>query len=101
AVRRKAHAAVIIWIVNGKETAIADIPAPSAHLKLEMRDGGDCAFAYDAGDGRWHDIAQRFRAVEGAWIGAKVGLFSVTSSDSRGNGYADFGYFRFDKPGNG
>lgn len=97
AVRKKDRAGALVWIVNGKETEIARIAAPSARLKLDMRDGGQCTFAYDAGDGKWHEIAEHFRAVEGVWIGAKVGLFSVSSSDSGCNGHADFDYFRFDK----
>jgi beta-xylosidase len=100
AVRGGATRGEIVAIVNGHEevVAVAAEPGP-VDLRVRVADGGECAFSYAVGGGPFRPAGIRFCAREGVWIGAKVGLFSVTTSgDAAGHaarGHADFGYFRF------
>ncbi len=59
-------------------------------LRVAMRDGGSCTFSFAGETGDFKPIGEAFQAVEGIWIGAKVGIFCVGSGGS-----ADFDYFRF------
>jgi hypothetical protein len=42
---------------------------------------------------------EKFQATEGHWIGAKVGIYSLTPNPQGGAGHADFEYFRFSPRG--
>ena len=100
AVRGGGHGArsEIVAIVNGHEEVVAIAKAGPVDLRVEVADGGECTFSY-AADGRpFRSAGIRFRAREGVWIGAKVGLFSVTTGADAGGGCADFDYFRFGPP---
>lgn len=48
--------------------------------------GGVCTLSYSANgdDGPFQTLASPFKAREGMWIGAKYGIYSITSADSRG-----------------
>jgi hypothetical protein len=48
-----------------------------------------------AGQSRFSEIGKPFKAREGRWIGAKVGLFAVSFAQAETRGYADFDWFRF------
>src|SRR2546423_1692579 len=64
--------------LNTQPAASEVISSPLVRLKMSMRTGGLCTFAYASGDGPFRNLAPDFQAVEGVWIGAKVGLFCVT-----------------------
>ena len=51
--------------------------------------------SYASGEGNFHTIGGEFQAVEGVWIGAKVGLFCINAGDDKVESHADFDYFRF------
>lgn len=53
-----------------------------------------CQFSYSLDDQDYQGFGPGFQAREGAWIGAKVGIFCLRSSGTRGSGYADFDWFR-------
>ncbi|MDP5043870.1 MAG: hypothetical protein NWQ06_02695 [Leeuwenhoekiella sp.] len=42
-------------------------------------------------------LRKAFTAKPGKWLGAKVGIFSVSSLDAKSGGYADFDFFRITK----
>jgi hypothetical protein len=46
-------------------------------------------------DGAFVSLGERFRAREGHWIGAKVGIYSMTPNQGGASGRADFDYFHF------
>jgi hypothetical protein len=81
---------------DNKEIASADLAGASARLRCTMKTGGECTFAFaESGDAALKPIGRSFQAVEGVWIGAKVGLFAATTS-TRSADHADFDYFRFE-----
>lgn len=55
---------------------------------------GKCQFSYSENGKRFKDIGKPFYAQPGKWIGAKVGVFSISSPDAKRGGYADFDWFR-------
>ena len=71
------------------------IDSTQIDLKIAMRNGGICSFAYAANQKDFRAIDASFQAVEGVWIGAKVGVFCLKSENKEGDGHADFDYFRF------
>jgi beta-xylosidase len=97
----KKHAALaldknrIVLRVNNAETASATIDKPVARLRLTMKDGGECTFAHAGDHGEFEAIGNSFQAVEGVWIGAKVGVFAIAPPGVEA--HADFEYFRFGK----
>lgn len=57
---------------------------------------GECQFSYSDNGRRFKEIGEPFYAQPGKWIGAKVGIFSVSTLESKRGGYADFDWFRVD-----
>jgi beta-xylosidase len=83
---------------GGVEEAVEAIPmrGRSAYLRITMRADAVCEFSYSL-DGRvFTPIGEPFRAQEGRWIGAKIGLFAVAPEAARRTGSADFDFFRIE-----
>jgi hypothetical protein len=87
----------LVLLIDGTESAATDVAGNvPIRLRVEMRAGGVCTFAHARdGDGDFTPIGDEFHAVEGKWIGAKVGVFCVTACAKPVTGHADFDYFRF------
>jgi beta-xylosidase len=67
------------------------------HLRVTVDAEANCQFSF-SGDGRkFMTLGGKFKARQGRWIGAKVGLFSLAFSQARKPGHADFDYFVFGK----
>jgi len=56
-----------------------------------------CRFSYSENGEEFTKIGEPFKAQPGKWIGAKVGLFSVSTQEAKRGGYADVQYFRITK----
>ncbi|MCF4101070.1 glycoside hydrolase 43 family protein [Gillisia sp. M10.2A] len=56
-----------------------------------------CQFSYSQDGKTFTEIGETFRAQPGKWIGAKIGLFSVSAQKAKRGGYADVAYFRITK----
>ena len=83
-------------IVAGRQSYMLDAPANGewTWLRVTVSQKHDCQF-YTSTDGKTYiAVGKPFRAVEGVWIGAKVGLYCtrdrVTINDS---GYMDVDWF--------
>jgi len=82
-------------LIDNKPVASMPITKESAKLRVEMAGGGKCTFAVADGEGAFEPLKQTFQAVEGKWIGAKVGIFCRALNPQSSQGYAEFDYFRF------
>jgi beta-xylosidase len=80
-----------------EETAEDGIDLADGKLYLKIRVEADaiCRFSYSTDGRRFNDIGEPFKARQGRWIGAKVGLFAVGLTQAQRSGYADFDFFRF------
>ncbi len=61
-------------------------------LRVKIDSNGKCQFAYSTDGKRFREIAKTFQAREGKWIGAKMGLFSMTTSQTT-RGWIDCDWF--------
>lgn len=63
-------------------------------LQINFAQGGACTFAYKEDPKPWQPLGKSFRAREGKWIGAKVGLFCNGSKEAKEPGYVDIDWFK-------
>lgn len=65
-------------------------------LRVEVGSGAVCQFSRSRDGKEFVPIGKPFPAREGNWIGAKVGLFCLSTSSSAKIGFADFDWFKFE-----
>lgn len=63
------------------------------YLRVKVDSGAMCTFYYSLDGKKYHRAGEPFKARQGKWIGAKVGLFSVVPGDAD-RGWADIDWFR-------
>jgi beta-xylosidase len=83
---------------NGSPEIIAEeIPCtvPIIFLRVKVDQKASCEFSYSLDGEKFAPIGKPFVARVGKWIGAKVGLFSVSPNNAKNIGYADFDWFKF------
>lgn len=56
-----------------------------------------CQFSYSENGKNYKKLGKPFKAQPGKWIGAKVGLFSISTQEAKRGGYADVEYFKITK----
>jgi beta-xylosidase len=66
----------------------------NVYLRVMVTHNGMSTFSYSVDGNRFMPIGQSFRARQGRWIGAKLGIFAVGSGTASEMGYADFDWFR-------
>lgn len=66
------------------------------YLRVEVTEGGVCQFSYSTDNKRYTTVGEKFKARQGKWIGAKVGLFSTTPY-GKDKGWLDADWFRVTK----
>ena len=83
---------------NGGEF-LAECVCEKARLRVEVADGGVCRLGVMRGDGRFHVLGPAFQAQPAQWMGAKIGLFCVTTDAAEQKDYADFSHFTLGRTG--
>jgi hypothetical protein len=71
------------------------LPGITALLRVEVFSGALCDFSFSSDGQTFVSIGERFKAREGRWIGAKVGLFCL-GAIAMTKGHADIDWFRFE-----
>ena len=94
AVRRNGTVNQLVFRENGDNQIVSQSAPDPLNLRVRVMDGGSCRFAFLSGNGKWETVPAIFQASAGEWIGAKVGIYSLTP-DRAAQGHADFDYFRF------
>lgn len=79
--------------VEGGETVV--IGESSMFLQLKVGLGGCCRFGVHSKSGGFYQVGPAFQARAGKWIGAKVGIYVISTSLLDVSGHADFRHFRF------
>lgn len=68
------------------------------YLKVNVNEpNGLCQFSYSENGKNFFKAGDVFQAKPGKWIGAKIGLYSISTSKAPRGGYADFDWFRITK----
>jgi beta-xylosidase len=87
--------------INGAEEKSNEevrLKTNSAYFRVEVSaPDAMCQFSYSENGKTYKKIGKPFKAKEGKWIGAKVGLFSVSTKEAKRYGYADVDYFKISK----
>ncbi|MEC3876945.1 glycoside hydrolase family 43 protein [Chryseobacterium salviniae] len=85
---------------GGEEKIVAEtkLKGNEVYLKVNVsKPNGLCQFSYSENGKSFMKIGEAFQAKPGKWIGAKVGLYSVSTTKAPRGGYADFDWFRITK----
>jgi beta-xylosidase len=74
------------------------VNVPTLRLCVTIGEGGVCRFGTVCPDGSIKFLGPAFQARPGRWMGAKVGLYCVTTIAQQSEGYADFAGFKLGRP---
>lgn len=81
-----------------KTNASARLKSNTAYFKVDVvAPDAMCQFSYSEDGKTFKSIGKPFKAQPGKWIGAKVGLFSISTQEAKRGGYADVAYFKITK----
>jgi beta-xylosidase len=70
----------------------------SAYFRVEVSSpDAMCQFSYSENGKNYKKLGIPFKAQPGKWIGAKVGLFSISTQEAKRGGYADVDHFKITK----
>jgi beta-xylosidase len=67
----------------------------SVFLRVEIGAGARCRFSFSRDGKIFSALGGNFTARAGVWIGAKVGLFCLSTDLEKKPGHTDFAWFRF------
>ncbi len=85
---------------NNPEKILSEVKLSTNEVFLKVKvsePNGICQFSFSENGKKYTSIGEQFQAKPGKWIGAKVGVYSISSQDAKRGGYADFDWFRIDK----
>ncbi len=71
-----------------------DVLGEFVYLRVKIGEDFRGKYEYSFDNKTFIEIGEEFRAKEGVWIGAKVGLFCVNPNMTTSKAYADFDWFR-------
>lgn len=80
------------------ETVITKADDRIVYLRVKVLKGAVCKFSYSLNGKDFIDAGEEFKAEPGRWIGAKVGIFCTRETQINDSGYADFDWFRVERP---
>lgn len=89
--------------IKGAEEVVNEsqkLKTNEAYFRVEVSGKGIEAiyqFSYSEDGKKFKEIGKPFTALPGKWIGAKVGLFSVSTQEAKRGGYADVDWFEINK----
>ncbi len=79
------------------ETAPVELKSREFYLRVKVSKYAMCDFSFSADGKNFQKIGEQFKAREGKWIGAKIGLFFTRPAKFNDSGTADIDWFRFEK----
>ena len=80
--------------VSEEESVVTRLNNGEIYLRVEVQDGGKCYFQYSLNGRTYETAGELFQAVEGHWIGAKIGLFATRTTTINDAGWLDVDWFR-------
>lgn len=76
------------------EREITKLNSPTVYLRVIVRPGALCSFAYSSDGNNFQTVGDTFKAAPGRWVGAKLALFCTRNTQINDSGYADVDWFR-------
>ena len=83
----------LVLRLDGVEQFSRDHASPTVKLRVAVTAGGRCTFSFATHDD-WVPVPLAFSATKGVWIGARVGLYSLSRHNPSPAGHVDVDYFR-------
>lgn len=80
--------------INTREVESVSLDTETVFLRMKKDKENMCYFEYSLTGDDYVSLGDGFRAKEGVWIGAKVGLFFSNPNMTKSQSYADFDWFR-------
>jgi len=77
-----------------KETTGLKLRGDTSWLRVRVQENAACDFSFSENGKDFVPIGESFKARQGRWIGAKVGIFALGKGGSSEIGYADYDWFR-------
>lgn len=68
--------------------------SPDLYLRVTVNNEAICEFSYSENNEHFYAVGHPFKAKEGGWIGAKMGLFMVREGRTNDAGNIDVDWFR-------
>jgi beta-xylosidase len=78
------------------ESEPVELKEKTFYLRVRVEEGAMCQFSFSADGKNFISIGNVFKAREGKWIGAKVGLFFVRNGKFNDAGSADVDWFHIE-----
>ena len=78
------------------ETVPVELKSNEFYLRVKVSKDAMCDFYFSADNKNFQKIGTTFKAREGKWIGAKVGLFFTRPGKFNDAGTTDVDWFRFE-----
>ncbi len=94
AIEKSGSANRMVMRVNGIQQIVQDNVPEVIKLRVAVKEGGKCTFSF-ASTGDFVAIPRTFTARKGAWVGARLGLYSLKRVKGEPTGHVDVDYFRF------
>jgi beta-xylosidase len=66
------------------------------YFRLNVKEGGFCNFSYSSDGKNFRRLGETFKARQGKWIGAKMGMFILNKRPDSGRSWVDMDWFRID-----
>lgn len=83
--------------VNEKYNFQTPIPDAEIYLSVKVANGGICTFSYSLDGKKFESLPHTFKARQGKWIGAKMGLFILNAKEKTERSWVDADWFRIKK----
>jgi len=64
------------------------------YLKIQFDSDQTCIFLFSTDGINWSKSTRKFSPKGAHWVGARIGIFSITNGNDEKNGYADFSYLK-------
>ena len=80
--------------INEKYNYKTPIPDVTIFLRVRVTGDGMCTFSYSPDGNKYEQLPQTFKARQGKWIGAKMGLFIMNQTVNTSRSYVDADWFR-------
>ncbi len=96
----KSNASVILEADKETPKRYVDYKQVTVYLRAEVKkekDGPVCTFYYSTDGKKYNKLGNTFKAKEGKWIGAKVGVFCNRPIKNNDGGWIDVDWFRITK----
>ncbi len=84
------------YAVTPQEIASVPVDSDRVWLRSELISEEACRYSYSLDGKTFMPLGEKCQVSPGMWIGAKTGIFCSSPNIVKGDGYADFGFFKID-----